>query len=364
MAVRSRLGYTLAELVVSMAAATVLLTGLASALFLTIETFDEQPAAFAASRAAAVQEEVVRDLGRATSFSTLTADTATFTVPDEDNDGAEETLTYQYDSVAGELKCIRLGFTTTLLSGVTGSTFGSLPRTVTGSAATPTPYDTNDWGQRWATGVAYEGFAEAKLSTDGNSLAVPVPSGVASGDLLIAAIAIDSDSGDDPSLPAGWTEINVNRYFYNGYYYVTLSLWWKIAAPSEPSTYTFNWSLNQQAYGWMMRFTGHDPTDPINAFATAADYADDPPCPAVTTTVDNAMIVRLGSFDTTPITEDAPGVAGHTPITMDRSKSGSNSVAGGAAYVIQDAAGNSGTASFTTTGIEQYVTTTIAIAPE
>lgn len=355
-----RPGYSLVELVVSMTAATVLLTGLASALFITIEMFEEQPVAFGVSRAESVQEEIARDLGRATGFTALSADTATFTVPDEDGDGAQETLTYQYDGAADELRVTRQGSTTTLLTGVTASSFGALPRTLTGSAPTPTPYDVNDWGDRWVTGVVYEGFTEVKGDTAATSTALSLPVGVSEGDLLIAAIVFGG--GPTPVVAdASWNELSVNNN--NGR--VLLAVWWKIAAASEPSSHTFSWAYNENFYGWMMRFTGNNLLSPINNSAIGANSSSTPATPSVTTTVDNCLVLRLGGFDDDDITEDAPGVANHLPITMDRNMVGQNfTCSGGAAYSYQQTAGDTGAANFTLTASEEYATITIALAPE
>jgi hypothetical protein len=71
----------------------------------------------------------------------------------------------------------------------------------------------------------------------------------------------------------------------------------------------------------MMRFTGHDSANPINAISTNNHTSITPTSPAVTSTVGNCMILRLGAFDDGDITVGNPGLAGHTAITMDKSTS-------------------------------------------
>ena len=113
-----------------------------------------------------------------------------------------------------------------------------------------------------------------------------------------------------------------------------------------------------------MRFTDHSPTNPINVMASLDSGNNfSPPSPSVTTTIDNALILSLGAFDDDDITVDAPGLSGHTVITMDESGSGSGMVSGGAGYVEQSASGASGTSAFTLTAEQQSRTLTIAIAP-
>ena len=139
---------------------------------------------------------------------------------------------------------------------------------------------------------------------------------------------------------------------------------WKIAGVSEPPAHRFTSSRYEMKYGWMMRFTGHDPVNPINAQAFVNGTSTDPVAPATTTTVDNALLLRVGGFDTEDIVVDEPGLAGHTPITMDLGGSGLGAVSGGAGYTIQATAGITDTSTFTLTAREQYVTGTIAIAPD
>ncbi len=145
------------------------------------------------------------------------------------------------------------------------------------------------------------------------------------GDLLIAAVATDGDTSSSLAPPGGegWTEIDIDTYSSE----VTLGAWWKLADASESASHQFTWTGDEQAYGWMMHFTGHHLTDPIDVWSSSGESSSTPTSPAVTTTMDNCMILRLGAFDGDDITEDAPGLSGHTAITMDESASGSSTVA-------------------------------------
>jgi hypothetical protein len=135
------------------------------------------------------------------------------------------------------------------------------------------------------------------------------------GDLLIAAVA--TDGATSLTTPAEWELIDYGDM--DGQ--VTLGAWWKIAEASEPSP-TFTWTgVGQQAYGWIMRFTGHNAANPINASYMNGQNAANPISPAVNTTAGCSMILRLGAFDDDNINVDAPGlsVPSHTAITMDKS---------------------------------------------
>ena len=164
---------------------------------------------------------------------------------------------------------------------------------------------------------SFREFTEAKASTDTTSVTLAIPGGTMIGDLLISAVATDGDTDASLAPPAGegWTEINTNSSSSE----VTLGAWWKLAGASESSTHQFTWSGAEQAYGWMMRFTGHDATSPINAFAANYGTSSTPLSPAVNASVNDAIILRLGGFDEIDITTDSPGLSGHTAITMDSS---------------------------------------------
>ena len=210
-------------------------------------------------------------------------------------------------------------------------------------------------------GVTYAGFTEAKAASASTSLTISTPGGVSQGDLLIAAVATDEATSASLTPPGGegWTLIDLSQ---NGTY-VTFGVWWKIADASESGNHQWTWSGSEEAYGWMMRFTGHDPVNPIDVSATNSGTSSNPDAPSVTTTVANALVLRLGGFDDDNVTIDSPGLDIHTAITMDESDSGFGSTSGGAGYEQQGSAGASGTSSFNLTGTEQWLTTTVAIAP-
>jgi hypothetical protein len=161
----------------------------------------------------------------------------------------------------------------------------------------------------------------------------------------------------------GWTLLNRGSDSGNN---MTLGIWWKIAGASEPANYTFTWTGNEQAYGWIMRFTGHDPAAPINVwqFQQGTSTSSTPPCPSVNTTVANTMIVRIGGFDLHAVTIDNPGLpGGYTSITMDESSATNNACSGGAGCIQQAVSGASGAVNFALTAARRYRTATIAIAP-
>ncbi len=164
--------------------------------------------------------------------------------------------------------------------------------------------------------LTYRAFAEAKAASDVTSLTISTPDSN-EGDLLVAAVATDGDTSASMAPPTGegWTEIDIDDYSGE----VTLGAWWKLADASESSSHQFTWSGAEQAYGWMMRFTGHDPDEPVNVYSVDGESSSTPTSPEVITTVNDCLIVRLGAFDDDDITVDDPGLSGHKVITMDKS---------------------------------------------
>ncbi len=352
---RTRRAHTLLELVVSMSLATLLMTGLASALFLAGRTFDAGGStAVQQAEAAQVLGEVLADVNQALGFSQRTANALTFTVPDRDGDDTPETIHYSWSGTAGDPLLVEYNGSSaeTLLDDVHQFDLSYLTRTVTGDGS----------GGGGTPGVVtFESFAEGKRRPNGSNVTVSLPAGTVAGNLLIAAVATDGNTSTSLSAPAGWTPITIDRR--GGA--VTLGVWWKIALPSEPGSHDFTWSGNQKAYAWIMRISGHDPVSPINAWSKAGQGNNAAPTsPSVDSTVDNAMILRIGAFDDDDVNLDDPGLAGHTPITMDESNNGNGSASGGAGYLMQTTAGPSGSSNFTLTAREQSRRVTIAIAPD
>jgi hypothetical protein len=352
---RTRRAYTLLELVVSMSLATLLMTGLASALFLAGRTFDAGGStAVQQADAAQVLGDILADVNQALSFSRRTANELIFTVPNRDGDDTPDTIQYSWSGTAGDALTFKFNSspTETLIGDVHQFDLSYLTRTVTGDGS----------GGGGTPGVVtFESFAEGKRNANGTNVSVSLPAGTMAGNLLIAAVATDGNTSTSLSAPAGWTPITIDRRGSA----VTLGVWWKIAVPSEPGSYNFTWSGKQKAYAWVMRMSGHDPVNPINAWSKAGQGNNAAPTsPSVDATVDNAMILRIGAFDDDDINLDDPGLAGHTPITTDESNNGNGSASGGAGYVMQTTAGPSGTSNFTLTANEQSRKVTIAIAPD
>lgn len=355
-----RRALTLLELAVSLVSSMTLIGGLAASIYLSSQALpSNENASKQKSKAAAVLRDLMADVSVAISFTERTSRAITFRVPDRSGDGSPDVIRYAWSGTAGDPLTYQYnsGTVVNIATGVQAFNLEALTRTMLAE----------ELSAPVAGNVVFEGFSEGKRSTGGTNVAVTKPTSTAEGNLLVAAVSVDGDVRTSLVAPTGWTAIHLGPIGpTNGLAAQTFGVYWKLANAGEASSYTFTWTGSKQAYAWVMRFTGHDTTSPIHtsAYQNATTGTLAIPSPAVTTTIENAMILRLGGFDGRNITVDVPGLLLHTPITMDYSASSALGASGGAGYLNQAAAGNSGSSSFTLIGLgEEYTTVTIAIAP-
>lgn len=98
----SRRGFTLIELVVSVAISGILMAAIGSAMFIATRTMRFDSPVDHAWQTGPVVDQIADDLHVARSFSVADPTTVTFTVPDRDGDLASETITYSWSGVAGD----------------------------------------------------------------------------------------------------------------------------------------------------------------------------------------------------------------------------------------------------------------------
>jgi type II secretory pathway pseudopilin PulG len=355
-AARRRRGYTLLELIITLGTGAILMAGLTSALVISTKTLTPDATASAENnRCSLALSQLTGDLRLALGFTERTTKAVTFAVPDRTGDSAVETIRYSWSGVAGDPLVYQFngGTAVNLATNVQAFNLSALTRTIAAaSVATP------------LTIVYQAPHAETAVATAGTSVTITTPAGLVPGHLMLAAMAIDGNVTSSLAAPSGWTIVNLRTADSAGQ--VTLAVYWKIATASEPSNYSFTWTGSKKAYAWIMRFSGVESSGPINvaAFTAGPSTSTTPPSPTVTTSVANAMIVRIGAFDNGGITIDSPGLTGHTAVTMDRSDAAAGNVSGGAGYVLKPAAGATGTSNFAISPAEEYVTCTIALVPE
>lgn len=346
----SRRAYTLIELLVATVSSSILIVGLSGSLVVASRAFDDtdsQPIAVLEANKAA--NCIMNEMQYATRFYEKTATAVTFEVPDRDGDGLDEKLRYAWSGVAGDPLTLEYNDSapSTLVAAVEDLDFTYLSKSFDVIEVSATQL------------VQYEEMTEEKVSTKKDKIRIDIPDGTSAGDLLIAAVAVDGDRSDSlEAKNAGWNLIAVEQSNEK----VTLGVWWKNASfPEQPPE--FNWSGDQEAYGWIMRFTNHNVANPISdwaSLATPADVTKTPTSPAVAPSGFNCMILRLCGVDKDDINEDETGLVSHITITMDDAKD----VSGGAGYQHWPDQGNTGSSNFELKEEEDTIAITLAIAPD
>jgi prepilin-type N-terminal cleavage/methylation domain-containing protein len=96
-------GFTLIEMVISLAILAVIAAALGSTLVLASRALDQDASPAAATLAARrTTDRMLAELAAATSFSERTATSVTFTMPDRDGDGIPETIRYAWSGNGGD----------------------------------------------------------------------------------------------------------------------------------------------------------------------------------------------------------------------------------------------------------------------
>ncbi len=133
-----RVGLTLAELVVSLTATTVLVGGMASAIVLATRAMPESSGDLdKLVSASAVAEQISSELACARAIVSRTANAIEFRVADQDGDGQPETIRYEWSGSAGTplLRQFNGEDKTAVLNGVT--VFALMYDETTGSRPSP-----------------------------------------------------------------------------------------------------------------------------------------------------------------------------------------------------------------------------------
>jgi hypothetical protein len=192
-------------------------------------------------------------------------------------------------------------------------------------AATPTPTSTpTDTATPTATatpaatptqtpgtsGIVFGGLSTAVNTTASTTLAIPKPANIASGDVLVASIALNGATV--ASAPPGWVEIAAVTTLSNP----KLHAYYRIAGgATEPATYTWTMTTAAASSGGIARYSGVNNANPLAApVSTASSSANvsSLAVPAVTTTTPGAMIIGAATVNSSATTLAITSPAGMT----------------------------------------------------
>lgn len=283
---RRRVGFSLLEMIVASASATVLIAGLSSSIFVASRAFDDSDGTITRNLDASfVADEILTDLQLATSYTQRSATAVEFKVPDRDGDGNHETIRYAWSGSAGDplTKEINASAPEAILDNIADLNLEYFTRTLTGVEA-PIIFIPQ---------VQFEEFEETKLTDIASSISIAVPVGTSPDDLLVAAVSVVGVPASNlKQVVPGWTLIGLDAEEQN----IALAIWGRIASSGEPNQYTFQLGSDTTAYGWMMRFTGHNTSSPIADIQLGTGTSKFPQLPEAKVPSDNGFVLRIGGL--------------------------------------------------------------------
>ncbi|NIL95827.1 MAG: hypothetical protein GTO62_01460 [Planctomycetales bacterium] len=120
------------------------------------------------------------------------------------------------------------------------------------------------------------------------SITIDKPPSVAVGELMVAHLMV-TDDRTVASVPTGWAEIQ-NAYHANNR---TVSYWKRFEA-GDPANFTWSFNASAECGGSILRITGAIASgNPIDDSSKNQGSSNTSNWPALTTTVDDCLIVRL-----------------------------------------------------------------------
>lgn len=205
-----------------------------------------------------------------------------------------------------------------------------------------------------------EGVETTTVDTSSvTSLTIKVPSGTVEGDLLIATV-IHGFASTTIVPPSGWEQIDLVSCESDR---CMVGAWFRVSGGNEPDDYTFTWKSGERAVGAILRYSGADPDEPINASGSATGTSAKPTAPSVDTTVGGTKVLRIaGVSDDLPV---AINPAGASLFAVESNHQGAGVVDVGLVGVddLQPTAGETGSAEFSLPHDTQWWAVTIAIKP-
>ena len=145
-----------------------------------------------------------------------------------------------------------------------------------------------------AAAIAFGTVATTVTAT--TTISITKPASANTGDFLIAALAYNGGTGTSfTSVPSGWTLIRNTTGGTN----VGIATYWHVVGASDPGPYawTISGSATERLSGGILRYTGVDPTTPIDASNGNTGTDTTLEAPTVTTTLANDMVIAFYAVD-------------------------------------------------------------------
>jgi hypothetical protein len=210
-------------------------------------------------------------------------------------------------------------------------------------------------------------FQTASQDAQGNAThcTAAKPTGTVSGDLLLAFHMSDRDGSlASMTAPDGtWTLIGSDASVGGETPY--LKIWQKIAGGSEPTSYTFQDATGANSALGILRFTGHDPTNPLVASPSITNTTADSASHVANsvTGVAGGMLVTAHFGETGGTTRSYTGSPAGMTERVDAAPASGGWVVLGVFTEPLAAGGATGTRTATCSAATPYATAALVIAP-
>jgi hypothetical protein len=137
-------------------------------------------------------------------------------------------------------------------------------------------------------------IAYRSVATATNSVTCSAPSGLTSGDVMVATVAWYDGIAASVTPPSGWTLIgtaNPGSFVPGGQ--TSSKIYWKLATGSEPADYTWTISTGSYSEVGIIAYSGVDTTTPIDASSSVESSGGNVTASSVTTTVANTQLIAV-----------------------------------------------------------------------
>jgi hypothetical protein len=163
----------------------------------------------------------------------------------------------------------------------------------------------SSWGQ--VTWVSSSSSSNSGTNSSNNPT-FAVPAGTSQGNLLVVAIFTEKGSVVTYLLPSGWTQIRATNDESN----FGLQTFYKVAGASESGSYVFTHNTSGLWSGSISRFTGVNPSNPIEVSAGGAGSSGNVTSPEITPTTNGTLVLSFhGRKNTTALTADVTTTQRH-----------------------------------------------------
>jgi hypothetical protein len=133
--------------------------------------------------------------------------------------------------------------------------------------------------------------SNATTGSGATSLAITKPTGVASGDVMVATVTATATGALTP--PSGWTVIqNTTQGTAIGQ-----TTYYRVAGSSEGASYSWGLGSTRQASGGIIDYSGVNSSAPVDASASASGASGNAVAGSVTTSVANDQVIVASGFN-------------------------------------------------------------------